>query len=329
MTFQPVIPAAIVVLVVLAFVALAVWSLVRRADARPVWAVRLALVVACGALLLRPGIPGTSETLATDVDILLVVDTTASIVAEDWDGDRPRIEGVRADVQRIVTQYPGARFGLITFDSDAVIRVPLTTDTTALMTSLSVLRPEVTANSEGSSVGAAASLLAETLRNAAAVSPERARMVFYFGDGEQTSTGQPESFAGSASEVSGGLVLGYGTSEGGPMRSTSAGIDGPGSYIEYEGERALSVIDPENLERIADQLGVAYLERSAGARLELPPAPATATTAQGSTETVVDLTWIVALVAAALLALELARVTAHLTRAAGVSRVRAEGGGAS
>ncbi len=322
MTFQPVLPAALVVIVVLAFVALAVWSLVRRPDARPAWAVRLALVVACGVLLLRPGIPGTAETLATEVDILLVVDTTASIVAEDWDGARPRIEGVREDVQRIVTQYPGARFALITFDADAVVRVPLTTDTTALVTSLSVLRPEVTANSAGSSVGIAAPLLEDTLAAAASVSPDRARMVFYFGDGEQTASGAPESFAGSASEVSGGAVLGYGTAGGGPMRTTTAGVDGPGAYIEYQGERALSVIDPATLERIADELGVAYQQRASDTPLVLPPAPATATTAHGSTESIVDLTWIVALVVAVLLALELARATAHVARAAGVRRPR-------
>jgi len=328
MTFQPILPAVLVVLVTLAFAGLAVWQLVRRPDARLAWGGRVALALACGLLLLRPGIPGgTSETLATDVDVLLVVDTTASIVAEDWDGDRPRLDGVREDVQQIVDAYPGARFALITFAADAVVRVPLTTDTTALVTSLSVLRPEVTANSRGSSIGVAAPLLEETLDKAASVSPDRARMVFYFGDGEQTGSGKPESFAGSASEVSGGAVLGYGTAEGGPMRGTTAGVDGPGDYIQYEGERALSVIAPETLERIAEQLGVAYQERSAGAALELPPAPATATTAQGSTESIADLSWIVALVVAVLLAAELARASLLLTSAAAVRRP-SRGGGA-
>jgi Ca-activated chloride channel family protein len=326
MTFQPILPAVLVVLVTLLFVALAVWQLVRRPDARLTWAGRVALVAACGLLLLRPGIPGGSaSTLATDVDILLVIDTTASIVAEDGEGGRPRLDDVREDVQTIVETYPGARFGLITFDADAVVRVPLTTDTTALATSLSVLRPEVTRNSRGSSVGVAAPLLEETLSSAASVSPDRARMVFYFGDGEQTALGEPESFAGSAGELSGGAVLGYGTAEGGPMRDTSAGVDGPGSYIEYEGERALSVIDPENLQRIAEQLGVGYQQRSSGAALELPPAPTTATTSQGSTETIADLSWVIALVIAVLLAAELLRAVLLLTRASAVARPRRGG----
>lgn len=323
MTFQPILPAALVVLVVLPFAALAGWQLVRRPDARLAWAGRLVLVLACGLLLLRPGIPGGSaQTLATDVDILLVVDTTASIVAEDWDGDRPRLDGVREDVQEIVDAYPGARFALITFDADAVLRVPLTTDTTALVTSLSVLRPEVTANSRGSSVGAAAPLLEETLDAAAEASPDRARMVFYFGDGEQTGSGEPESFAGAAGEVSAGAVLGYGTAEGGRMRGTTPGVDGPGDYIEYQGEPALSVIDPANLERIAEQLGVGYQERAQSTPLELPPAPDTATTTatDGSTESIADLSWVVALVIAVLLALELARTSLLLVCTARVRR---------
>jgi len=330
MIFQPVLPVLLVVAIVVPFAALAVWRLVREPGTgrRMRWAARVVLVLACGALLLRPGIPGGAvETLATDVDVVLLVDTTASVVAEDWDGREPRLDGIREDVERIVAAYPGARFALITFDAEASVRVPLTTDTTALATSLTVLRPEPTAYSRGSSIGIAAKLLEQTLDAAASVSPDRARMVFYFGDGEQTASTEPESFAGSASEISGGAVLGYGTEAGGPMRQTSAGADGPGDYIEYEGERALSRIDAENLERVAQQLGVEYQQRAADAALELPPAPTTATTADGSTESIRELTWIVALVIAALLALELAAALALLVGTARVPRGPRPAGG--
>ncbi|MGN6271700.1 MAG: VWA domain-containing protein [Protaetiibacter sp.] len=323
MILQPVLPVLLVAAVAVPLVALAVWRLVRErgAGTRMRWAARVVLVLACGALLLRPGIPGGEvATLATDVDVVLLVDTTASIVAEDWDGGAPRLDGVREDALRIVATYPGARFALITFDAEASLRVPLTTDTTALATSLSVLRPEPTANSRGSSIGIAAAQLETTLEAAAAVSPDRARMVFYFGDGEQTASSEPESFAGSASEVAGGAVFGYGTEAGGPMRQTSAGIDGPGDYIQYEGERAVSKLDPQNLERVAQQLGVDYQPRSADRPIELPPAPTTATSADGATESIRDLSWVVALVVVALLAFELASGAALLVRAARVPR---------
>ncbi len=183
-----------------------------RGPSRGLWALRLGMIVVVFVMLLRPGIPGgTSETLATDTDVVIVVDTTASIVAEDWAGDRPRIDGVRADVQAIVDEYPGARFALISFDAAAQLRLPLTTDATALISSLDVLRPEVTDQSRGSSIGIANRMLADTLAAAAEASPERGRMVFYLGDGEQTASSEPESFASSAKYVDGGAVLGYGT----------------------------------------------------------------------------------------------------------------------
>jgi Ca-activated chloride channel homolog len=327
MILQPVIPEVLVLVLVVGGVGLAVWRLVvATGSERAVWVSRVGLVLVCGLVLLRPGIPGgTSETLATEVDVVLVVDATASIVAEDWDGSELRLDGVRADVDEIVARYPGARFALLTFDSDATVRVPLTTDANAVISSISVLRPEVTSNSRGSSVGVAADLLAQTLQGAADLSPDRSRLVFYLGDGEQTSTGSVESFAESADLVVGGAVLGYGTSEGGPMRRTDAGVGGPGEYIEYEGARAISRIDPENLRLIADDLGVDVVERSAAAPLELPDVPPTQTVeTAGETASVIEFTWVLAAIAALLLALELMRATTSLVEAVRLAPRRRE-----
>lgn len=184
MIFQPALNVFLLILLFAPVAALVVWILVRgpRAAAtgpsasdagtqvrnhRTLWALRLVMVLACFVMLLRPGIPGgATQTLATDTDIVLVVDTTASIVAEDWADGEPRLDGVRADVKALIQEYPGARFALITFDAAAELRMPLTTDTTALVGSLDVLRPEVTAQSRGSSIGIAAGLLAETLASA-------------------------------------------------------------------------------------------------------------------------------------------------------------------
>lgn len=320
MIFQPVLNVFLLVLLCAPVAALAVIALIRaKGRDKALWVMRLVMLLACFAMFLRPGIPGgATETLATDTDIVLVVDTTASIVAEDWNGDEPRLDGVRADVQRIVDEYPGARFALITFDASADLRMPLTTDTTSLVSSLDVLRPEVTSQSRGSSIGLANQLLADTLSNAATASPDRSRMVFYFGDGEQTVTSEPESFDGSAKYTDAGAVFGYGTAEGGPMQLTTGSVDGSGSgeYIEYQGSNALSVIDEGNLEAIAEQLGVEYEHRAAEAEPTLPEAPSTTTSysESGSVGNVTELYWIAALVVVALLGVELARASMLVAR---------------
>lgn len=319
MIFQPVLNIFLLVLLCAPMAALAVLALVKaKGRGRALWAMRLVLLLACFVLFLRPGIPGgATQTLATDTDIVLVVDTTASIVAEDWDGDQPRLDGVRADVQAIVDEYPGARFALITFDASADLRLPLTTDTTALVSSLDVLRPEVTSQSRGSSIGIANQLLADTLSNAAESSPDRSRMVFYFGDGEQTVTSAPEPFDGSEKLTDAGAVFGYGTAEGGPMKLTTGSLgDSSSEYIEYEGANALSVIDEKNLEAIAAELGVPYEHRMADAEPELPEAPSTTTSyaESGSVGSVTELYWIAALVIVALLGVELTRASMLVAR---------------
>ena len=359
MILQPVIVPFLAILLVLPVLAAAVWMLVRslrrapvaeppslnpvperpssrfarsgtatrdegRAGAGPVvWALRVLLVLACGILLLRPGVPGGQvRTLASATDVVIAIDTTASMVAEDWDGtksgsaDRTRMVGVRGDVRRIAEAYPGARFALITFDANAVLRLPLTTDTGALVSAVDVLQPEVTRQSKGSSIGIANQLLAQTLQNARKASPDRARMVFYLGDGEQTVSSSPESFAAAKKLVSGGEVLGYGTAKGGPMRETTGAFGGQGDYIQYQGSDALSRIDEKNLQQIAGELGVGYEHRTAEAKPQLPPAPKS-TLAYREDDPLTqptDLSWIFALVIVALLCSEITRATVLIMR---------------
>ncbi len=322
MILQPVLHPILLALLC-AVPAFLVVRVIVRGPQRGLWALRLGMIAVVFVMLLRPGIPGgTSQTLATDTDVVIVVDTTASIVAEDWAGDRPRIDGVRADVQAIVDEYPGARFALISFDAAAQLRLPLTTDATALISSLDVMRPEVTDQSRGSSIGIANRMLADTLSAAAKASPERGRMVFYLGDGEQTASSEPESFASSAKYVDGGAVLGYGTTEGGPMRKTTGqGTEG-GDYIEYQGGPALSVIDEDNLRQVSEQLGVEYQARAADALIDLPEAPTSTTdyAASGEVGNVIELYWVLAVILMIMVGVELARATMQVTRLRGLLR---------
>ena len=277
MTLQPILPWWVMAPLIAATVLFLVWRLVQAsrvssAGTRRDWLFRSALVLLLLAAALRPGVPGGSSQAATaDVNIFFVVDTSSSIAAEDYGDDLPRLEGVRQDIMAIAGELAGARFSLLTFDSNAVVRMPLTTDTTALDTSVSVLQPQVTAFSKGSSVTAAGTLLAERLRAARDSHPERPRLVYYLGDGEQTSAKAPEPLRLDGGLVDGGAVLGYGTADGGRMKENTGQAsrqDTGAGYIQDRssgmGKDALSVIDEGRLQGIAGQLGVPYVHRSAG-----------------------------------------------------------------
>ncbi|WGW10817.1 VWA domain-containing protein [Saxibacter everestensis] len=282
----------------------------RSAQRRRAWLLRLGMVVLMLCVAVRPGVAGgEARAGASDVDVFFVVDTTSSIAAEDYDG-KPRLEGVRSDIRQIATKLAGARFSLITFDGAATMRLPLTTDTTALSTVSEVLAPEITMYSRSSSISAARELLTERLKAAKKSHPERSRAVFYLGDGEQTAGSAPESFADAAELIDGGGVLGYGTSQGGRMRE-NLGYQGPSRYIRSAGssQDAESVIDETNLRAIAEQLGVGYTHRAAGE--PIGPAlddaqPGDLSPDSGLTSNRIELYWIPAGALSLLLAGELA-----------------------
>lgn len=273
MTFHPIWPWWIMVPVAVAALVFLAWTSVgsRRRGAEPgAWLVPAGLVLLLLLAALRPGVPGGSVRAATaDMNVFFVVDTTSSIAAEDYGNGSPRLDGVRQDIMAIAAELAGARFSMITFDSQAVVRMPLTTDTSALGTLTDVLEPQITQYSTGSSVTVARTVLNDRLRAARDSHPERARVVYYLGDGEQTSGKAPEPLRLDASLVNGGAVLGYGTSQGGRMKEKSSySSDEAAAYIQDRSGGsagdAVSRIDEETLRGIAAQLGVPYVHRAAG-----------------------------------------------------------------
>lgn len=63
--------------------------------------------------------------------------------------------------------------------------------------------------------------------------PGRVQILFYFGDGEQTSDKKPKSFSAIRSLVQGGVVMGYGTDQGGPMKENVGYTLDPGEKVDY------------------------------------------------------------------------------------------------
>lgn len=267
MTLLPVMSVGVLVLAVVVALALVWWPQPGPQPSLRTRVRRTLLVAAVLVASLRPGLPGAEvRASASELNVFFVVDTTTSSMAEDF-GTDPRMSGMRADITAISGRMAGARFALITFDQAAVLRMPLTSDGAAVAAAAETMLPETSAWSRGSSVTAAGPLLQQTLARVAAAHPERARAVFYLGDGEQTSGSPPAALGVDQSLVNGGAVLGYGTTSGGQMHETGV----PGSRADAgwlldpsTGKPAVSVIDEGQLGSIAQQLGVPYLHRSPG-----------------------------------------------------------------
>jgi Ca-activated chloride channel family protein len=183
------------------------------------------------------------------------------------DGGKQRIEGVQDDVKQIAKELAGARFSLITFNNTTSVELPLTNDTTALSSAVDTTAIQMIMYGTGSSIDAPVQRTQTELERIAKKTPGRGRVVFYFGDGEQTASGAPGSFAALQPLIGGGAVLGYGTESGGRMYDVL--YDGTRQVIKdystntYPVPEALSKIDENNLRTVASQMGVAYYHRTA------------------------------------------------------------------
>ncbi|PRY69641.1 Ca-activated chloride channel family protein [Glaciihabitans tibetensis] len=275
MNITPMLPLPILIPVLGVALALVVWQVIRHRGTRLAreWSLRLLMLLLLAAVALRPGVGGTEPGPAAEggLEVYFVVDTTSSMAAEDFgDEGSPRLSGVRADISALAQTLAGAEFALITFDSSAVQRMPLTSDLSALRSAVTVLTQEVTNYSAGSSIDASTELLTRVLADAEEAHPDRPRVVYYFGDGEQTVATEPGSFAALEPSIDGGAVLGYGTEEGGRMLSYDGYADmySESTYIQdfttTPPTDAISRIDETRLQSIADQLGVSYEHRDSG-----------------------------------------------------------------
>lgn len=285
LVLQPLVPVWVLVLLVVPLLRLTVWQAVvagrpgpdgapRPGAPRAAWVRRAGAVVLLGIIGLAPSVASTDrDTSVANVDLFFVVDRTGSMAAEDYgpEGGQERLDGVRHDITSLTEAIPGARYSIISFDSQASRQLPLTTDARAITSWADTFHREITRYSQGSLTDRPLDELRAALQGSAEQHPANVRLVFFLSDGEQTAEGEPRSFAELAPLIDGGAVLGYGTTEGGRMKDYDPDvapedaeyiIDWSQQSEDGEPVEAVSVLDEETLNTLADELGVPYVHRT-------------------------------------------------------------------
>jgi anti-sigma-K factor RskA len=304
MTLHPVLPVPLLVAIAAALVAgqavaLRRW---RRGDRNRAQLWRWAGMTLAAVLMLAAAcriVVGDEQAAIRSADdlepnVFVLVDRSPDMAVEDMD-DRSRMVSARNDIQALIDRYPHARFAVIGFASAPSVQWPLSADTWSLRPVLDVLAPypygpDAPAQA---SAGAAATVLRYHLISASAQYPRAANLVFYLGVGSPESRLPARQFEPPAGSVGGGAVLGYGTPAGGPI---------PGTDVER------SPVDGDALRAVAGQLGVPYVARAAGTPLAAALSDDTArraTTASAAVSGQTETYWLLALVAAALVLVEL------------------------
>ncbi len=291
MTFDPVLPAPALGAIAVALIALRLVALRRasRSGTASGWrgilrwcAMTLAVLLVLLAAA-RPGLATTAEeetpvTVQGSANVYFVVDRSADSAIEDF-GGATRMSGIRDDIQTLIGSHPGARFAVISFASRPATDWPLSSDAWSLEPVVDALNPygDTTAGSDQVNAGAAANVLRYQLIAAGQQYPQSDNLVYYFGSGAGQSSAPQGMFDTDA--VDGGAVFGYG--------------DGPG-------------VDETALRGIAEQLGVPYVRRAAGAPLPQAETPTGQPLARPqSAPARVEFYWLVTMVAAGLLLAEI------------------------
>ena len=236
------------------------------------WVRRGVLYVMLILMVLGISVPGGSSSPGVaNLDVVFALDTTSSMGAQDYTGGKLRLEGAKQDMLALAEKLRGAHFALVTFDSKANVALPFTSDSASFTAAVQAANREIYGTSKGSSIDKPIDVVLQQLKNSKAAHPERSRLLFYVGDGEQTNKEEPKSFKDLAAYVNGGAVLGYGTAEGARMLRNTGLEDGNNDlYVNMLDPStkkfvpATSKIDEEKLKKIGEELGVNYHNRNTG-----------------------------------------------------------------
>ncbi len=212
----------------------------------------LLLIVAVARPVRRNPLPLTT----LGIDIILCLDISSSMAADDLEAGRTRLDIARESALRFIAGRPSDRIGLVTFARWPDLRAPLTLDHDALAATLSAVTlvprdgPE-----DATGIGAALALAVRSLRDAG----RRSRVVILLTDGEENvATGAAEGeiapvHAGQLAQDLGARVYTIAAGAGTP--------DGTGGRIpidtrevrslsERTGGRFFEVRDPEALDTV-------------------------------------------------------------------------------
>ena len=273
MTISPVIPIPLMVIICIALIALkrkGAWNFTRQ----------IIISVLIFAINLRLAIPSDTVTVVkNDIDVLFVVDNTISMLAEDYgsDDDR-RMDAVREDVETIMNEFEGARFGLLTFDDTANYVIPYTSESSIVLSAVQTLEGRLKEYAGGTSLNISYDAMKQVLENNIGLTDDddddeeedideisgenRVQVVFYISDGEITSGDRLRSFERISELVDTGAVLGYGTSAGGQMHVRNYDSDGYELLQYYDNNynyvTAISKIDEDNLKDLAADINIPY-----------------------------------------------------------------------
>ena len=211
-----------------------------RGFPRPAGVASAALVLGCvgaaGPTWQREPSPFTED----KAPLVVALDLSESMLAIDV--PPTRLERAKEKIRDLLARRAGARTGLVAYAGTAHLVMPPTDDSAALETYLAALDPDVMPR-PGKAAAAALARAQEVLAR-----DETPGSILFLTDGIPAA--EQAAFRKAAAGRDSLLVLGVGTSEGGPIRQ------GKGFATDAAGRRVVARLDREGLEALARDAGV-------------------------------------------------------------------------
>ncbi len=236
------------------FVSQAMWSKVLPESSRARFWLKLILkqvAIISGLIALARPQFGTQleEVVPRGSDLYVLIDVSRSMLANDVPPSR--LERAKADVSALVNRLEGERVGLIAFAGQAVVKCPLTVDYDSFRRALNELDPN-SAPRGGTAIGDAIRKAIEVFHAKA----ERDQAVLLITDGDDQESYPLEAATVAAERKVTIFAVGLGDADQGARVPQK---DGPGTFVEHEGQQIWSKLDGSLLQEIALKTSGVYI----------------------------------------------------------------------
>jgi Ca-activated chloride channel homolog len=227
------------------------------------WVLPAMRVAALGLLILglaRPQLGrAATQVRAEGIDIMLAVDLSSSMLAEDFqlDGDRAnRLEAVKRVVREFLDKRPNDRVGLVLFAARPYTQAPLTLDHGWLLSNLD--RARIGMIEDGTAVGSALASAVGRLESSEA----KSKVVILLTDGQSNTGKVPPMTAAESAKALGYRVYTIGAGTRGTAPYPQIDPFGRKVYVSMPVD-----VDEETLQHIAETTGGRYFRATDTATL--------------------------------------------------------------
>jgi Ca-activated chloride channel homolog len=191
------------------------------------------------------------EVKSVGKDIMMCVDLSKSMDALDI--SPTRLEKIKHEMKKIVSEFNSDRLGVIIFSGEAFVQCPLTYDQAALNLFIETMNTGLVPSS-GTDFGPPLRMAIQKMEQDNNRAQAKSKIIVLISDGEDFGEETDEVIQDIESEGIKVFTLGIGTEKGGQIRS------GSGFKMDKQGNTVVSKLNPTSLQSLANKTGGKYFE---------------------------------------------------------------------